>query len=196
MVHLHLLASFLGDERALAKVSVDVLCEFLDDVVVDERIDIYIFGITCGLRIILRLQCFLKGVEKSFDVSKLLCSRLLRIAEHHWHSHRCPPAGGLILLLLYLEVVASCNCFTFVVILPYKGYVHTVRRDLLVLAKSVYTLIAAVKVHLYAAHTRRPAEAAYLRQLHSHDVADKGSVGIVGKQCPFLVRRHSQKRSL
>ena len=101
MIHLEFSALLLGQKRAFPEVSVDILGQFLYNIIIDERVNIDIFLICISIR---AMQRSLKIVEKLPGLVKLVRGRYLRLGKHHRHTHACPPYGLLVHTLFYFKI--------------------------------------------------------------------------------------------
>ena len=157
MVHLQFLTSFLGQEAGFAEVAVDVLGEFLYDVIVHERVHVYVFRISLvGIRHVGTLESHLEILEIFLDISLLRRRRLFRITEHHGHGHRRPEAYWFVHLLLNLEVIAASDSLTGIVIRPYYSDVHPVLAHFLVVTQEIDAAVFVVEIQFHVMEDRSP----------------------------------------
>ena len=182
MVHLQRLPLLLREVGALPDVSVRILGDFLNDVVVDEGRDVDVG--TVGV-VVLALDPFegvLEAVEPFLDVLLLDLGRILRLVEHHGGVPDGLEADGLVHRLFDFQVVAALE-----ILLRRHFDVDPVPCDFLVVGEGIDALVLPVEVHFHAEHVRSPAHAANAGDFHGHDVPQEGFVAVVRKQDPVLV---------
>ena len=182
VVHLQRLSLFFGQVGALSDVSVRILGDFLDDVIVDEGRNVDVGAIAVVVLALDPFEGVLEAVEPLLDIFLLRRRRLFRLMEHYGRAPDGIEAHGLIHGLFDLEVIAALEVRFF------RHFdVDPVPRDLLVVGEGIYALILTVEVHFDAEHHGGPAHAANAGDFHGHDVPQEGLVAVVREQDPVLV---------
>ena len=171
-------------ECALADISVNVLGQLPDNVVVDEGVHIYVCGISLDRILeIGAVECSLEIIEKRNDRLVLLIRRRIRLLEldRDGTSARAE-TKRLVERGLDFEIHIPCR----------NVDIHLVPAHILLLEKIVNSLIIIIYPDLHYAELGSPLHFHDRGRGHSHHIAQQALVRIVGQEDPAFVRRHSQ----